>query len=79
MRLERTEKDELFGINDARHYTSYPIGRLSAGYMIDVFEASRATVGLGVAHSWNRIEGDLRAEYGKTPHGVLAFLQLTAH
>jgi hypothetical protein len=70
----------LTGVRTNRHIiTAYPISRISAGYVIDVWQDPRATVGLGVARSWNRIAGELRTPYGDSPAGVLGFVQLTMH
>ncbi len=78
-RFEDANKDELFGIADARHFTAYPVSRVTAGYVIDVLQLPRSTVGLGIARSWSRVAEDLRADYGDTPRGLLAFLKLSMH
>jgi hypothetical protein len=79
VRFEHANKDELFGVADARHFTVYPVSRLTAGYVMDILQAQHATVGLGIAESWNRVSDDLRTEYGGSPHSVLAFVQLVMH
>jgi hypothetical protein len=78
-RFEHADKDELFGIEDARHFTAYPVARLTTGYVFDAWRARHATVGLGVARSWDWVSDELRPVYGDSPRGTLAFVQLAMH
>lgn len=78
-RYEHAEKDELFGVADARHFTVYPVARLTTGYVFDACQSTHATVGLGVARSWIWVSDALRTEYGDSPRGTLFFVQLAMH
>jgi hypothetical protein len=76
-RFEDAQKDELFGVEDARHFTVYAISRITAGYVLDVLQAQHATVGVGVAQSWNRVSDALLTVYGGSPHSTHVFVRLT--
>ncbi len=78
-RYEHAEKDELFGVADARHFTVYPVARLTTGYVFDAWQSSHATVGVGAARSWNWVSDELRTVYGDSPRSVLFFVQLAMH
>jgi hypothetical protein len=78
-RYEDAEKDELFGVTDARHYTVYPVARFTTAYVIDAWRAAHTTVRVGAARSWNHVSDDLRVEYGDSPRSVLVFAQIALH
>ena len=78
-RYEDAEKDELFGVADARHFTVYPVSRLTTAYVIDAWSASHTTIRAGAARSWMWVSDDLRPVYGDTPRGVLFFAQVLLH
>jgi hypothetical protein len=78
-RYEDAEKDELFGVSDARHFTVYPVSRLTTAYVIDAWSARHTTIRVGAARSWMWVADDLRPVYGDTPRGVLFFAQVLLH
>jgi hypothetical protein len=75
-RFEDAQKDELFDDEDARHFTVYPINRITAGYVLDLLQAQHATVGVGVAQSWNHVSDALLTVYGGSPRSAQVFVQL---
>lgn len=78
-RFEWAQKDEMFGLDDERHATIFPVMRLTAGYAFDVVRAPTANVAVGAAWSWNRVDRAIRPDYGGSPSAVQVFIQLMAH
>ena len=57
--------------------TRFTIAALSAGYIREFFQSSRATIGLGVQGTINRIPEALQPFYGsRTPLGAFLFLRI---
>jgi hypothetical protein len=78
-RVEWAQKDELFGLDDPRHAKVFPVTRVTAGYVFDLLRAPSATLGLGAAWSWNRVDPAIRSDYGGSPRAAQVFIQLMAH
>jgi hypothetical protein len=78
-RVEFARKDDLFGVADPRHFTLYALTRITGGYVFDVVARSRLRVGIGIAGSGGRAPSAIRPDYGGSPRGVLAFVDLSAH
>lgn len=78
-RVERATKDELFGLDDPRHVTRYPVTRLTTGYAFDALQLPRATVSIGGALSWNWMDEEIQPDYGGSPRALLGFVQLRTH
>jgi hypothetical protein len=72
-RAERVEKDELFPSADPRSGQVFTVGRLSAGYVIEVKDLGFFSGGIGAMGSVARVPDDLKSVYGDTPLSASLF------
>jgi hypothetical protein len=78
-RVEHANKDELFGLADSRHFTTYPVSRVTTGYVFDLVRTRHLTVGAGAAASWSHVGAEIQDLYGGSPRSGLGFLQIAVH
>jgi hypothetical protein len=78
-RVEHADKDELFGLTDARHSIIFPITQFTAGYVVDVARATHLKAAVGIAASKTGMPASLRLTYGDSTTGVLGFVQFRTH
>jgi hypothetical protein len=76
VRLERANKDELFGVSDPRHTTLYPVVRLTTGYAFDGIRLSLIRIGIGGAVSFGHVPEEIREDYDGPPASALGFIRV---
>jgi heavy metal translocating P-type ATPase len=75
-RVERAEKNELFGHNDPRSGV-FTVHQASVGYIRDFFSSAHASVGVGGVGTISFLPTALEADYGdKTPLSYMLFVRL---
>ncbi len=82
-RAERLENDELFGHGDEEEPHGqegegevFTVGKVSLGYIYDVFSTDRFKGGLGLLGSLAVVPDGLKEEYGDRPVSWMAFLRV---
>ena len=75
-RVERTDKDELFGEGDPRAGEVFNVGKGSLGYVYDFFNRSHLKAGLGALGSVALLPAALKPSYAGTPLSGMLFLRL---
>jgi len=78
-RGEGLQVDELFFAPDPREGEKFTVGKLSLGYLFDVFRGELASFGIGVIGSVLILpDSALRASYGDAPLSGMLFARLRA-
>ena len=75
-RAERVEKDELFAAGDPRAGEVVNVGRLSAGYRLDLWRGEHLAGGVGVLGSLLKIPERAEAAYGSGTAAGMLFARL---
>ncbi|HEY6867257.1 MAG TPA: hypothetical protein VI792_08370 [Candidatus Eisenbacteria bacterium] len=75
-RLEWVEKDELFPAGDPLHDAVFDVGKLSAGYRLDVMRREHLTAGIGALGSVFAMPEAARAAYGDHPLAAMLFVHV---
>lgn len=76
IRIERSQKAELFPPIDVRHSEIWSVSKLDFGYSFDIRHADRGRLGIGLALSVHALPAALRAAYGRTPTAIVAFTRV---
>ncbi len=79
VRAEAVRKGELFGLDDPRHTSQFPVARATLGYALRVVDRHNAIVRIGAAWSAVRVSEGIRADYGGNQMGILGFVRIGAH
>jgi hypothetical protein len=74
-RAEHTEKNELFDHHDPLHGQIFDVGKLSFGYLHDIFVAEHVSLGLGAMGSLYALPDSLEPFYG-SPTSFMLFARL---
>ena len=74
-RAERVEKNELFADGDPRAGEVFIVGRLSAGYVVDLLGSRSFSGGIGALGSVSLVPENLRSVYGDTPLSASLFVR----
>ena len=72
-RAEAVDKDELFPEDDPLHGREFRVGKLSAGYVVDVLHRAPVVFGIGAVGSVLALPDDLEPVYGERPTAVMLF------
>ena len=76
-RAERLENDELFGHgHEGEEGDVFTVGKVSLGYIYDVFEGEGWKGGVGLLGSLALVPGELEEAYGDSPVSWMAFLRV---
>ena len=75
-RAERVEKDELFAAGDPRAGEVLNVGKLSAGYRLDLWRGEHLAGGVGVLGSLLKIPERAEAAYGSGTAAGMLFARL---
>jgi hypothetical protein len=75
-RAERVETDEL-APGGGHHGAAFTVGKVSAGAVRDWRVAPHVKLGLGGLYAWNIVPRGLKASYGGSPQGAMAFVRAT--
>jgi len=78
-RVERVTKNELFEPSDIRHSQIFPVGKIEAGFVLDVLRVPFGALGLGLAGSLHILPQELRDAYGTTPTSYQIFSRFALH
>lgn len=75
-RGEWAEKDELFIAADRRHSLVYNVGKVNAGYILDLLTLEHARIGAGAYGALHWVPKDLEFVYGGRPSGYGFFVRV---
>ena len=75
-RFERTQKDELFAIDDPRHNLVFSVNKINVGYSYDLLGSRPVALAGGVAVGVHLLPRELSLTYGKAPMALTFFARL---
>ena len=76
-RAEWVERDDLFEENDPRGGEIFEVGKVGAGYALEVFRTEHLSGGPGVSANVSLVPSSLEDEYGSAPFSGMVFLRFT--
>ena len=75
MRIEQTEKGDLYPPGHARAGQVFQVEKLSGGYRFDVWPRGPVAVGVGGLASLSRVPQELETDYGGRPFGGMLYVR----
>jgi hypothetical protein len=75
MRIEQTEKDDLYPPGHARAGQVFQVEKLSGGYRFDLWPRGPVAIGLGGLATLSRVPQELETDYGGRPFGGMLYVR----